>query len=112
MPSFLAIAAGPSSVRSCLICAVSMLTGRPLYLPPASSRCRSNMRLPQRLSGLLDLSACGVPFTLQDIDPCAQAISARLGLIGASSEPVDLRRQSVEREPARIAAAPVFWTVG
>jgi hypothetical protein len=35
MPSFLAIAAGPNSARSCLICAASMLMGRPLYLPAA-----------------------------------------------------------------------------
>ena len=29
MPGFLAIATDPSSARSCLICAASMLTGRP-----------------------------------------------------------------------------------
>ncbi len=33
MPSFFAIASGPNSALSCLICAASMLTGRPLYLP-------------------------------------------------------------------------------
>ena len=35
MPSLFAIAAGPSSARNCLICAASMLTGRPLYFPAA-----------------------------------------------------------------------------
>src|SRR5215469_13637582 len=48
MPSFLAIAAGPSVALSCLICAASMLTGRPRYLPAAfalamPSLCRSSM---------------------------------------------------------------------
>jgi hypothetical protein len=51
--------------------------------------------LAQPIGCLLGRSACGVPFTLEDIDPSAQAVGARLGLIGASSEPVDLRRQSV-----------------
>src|SRR4029077_1926652 len=48
MPRRFAIAAGPSSALSCLICAASMLTGPPLYLPAAfalamPSRCRSSM---------------------------------------------------------------------
>ncbi len=51
--------------------------------------------LPEFHSGLLGLSTCGVAFTLQDIDPGAQAIGASLGLIGACREPVDLRCQSV-----------------
>ena len=42
------VAAGPNSARSCLICAASMLMGRPLYFPAAfalamPSRCRSSM---------------------------------------------------------------------
>jgi hypothetical protein len=47
MPRRFAIAAGPNSARSCLICTASMLTGRLLYLPAAfalamPSRCRSS----------------------------------------------------------------------
>jgi len=47
------------------------------------------------LCGLLGLGACGVPFTLQDLHPGPQAIGARLRLIGAGSEPIDLHRQPV-----------------
>src|SRR3954447_20336423 len=48
MPRRFAIAAGPNSGLSCLICAASILTGQPLYLPAAfafamPSRCRSSM---------------------------------------------------------------------
>jgi hypothetical protein len=56
--------------------------------------------LAQPIGCLLGRSTCGVPFTLKDIDPSA--------LIGASSEPVDLRRQSAAlclNSPSR---KPVF----
>jgi hypothetical protein len=81
-------------------CARACRPDPPLSSPPAQrpqdarqapSMPAGDIGLPQRLGCL----ACSVPFTLQDIDPSAQAIGARLGLIGASSEPVDLRRQPV-----------------
>ena len=51
--------------------------------------------LPEFHGGLLDLCACAVPFMLQDNNPSAQRVVSSLGLIGADSEPVDLRSQPV-----------------
>jgi hypothetical protein len=45
MPRRFAIAAGPNSARSCLICAASMLTGRPLYFPAAFALAMPSQQL-------------------------------------------------------------------
>jgi hypothetical protein len=45
MPRRFAIAAAPNVALSCLICAASMLTGRPLYLPAAFA-----LAMPSRVS--------------------------------------------------------------
>jgi hypothetical protein len=84
MPSFLAIAAGPNSARSCLICAASMLTAS--ALPP---KCRQDC--PQIREFILSQMCWRVINSWLNIGPCA------IGAIG------ELGRQVAVRCPTRRA---------